>query len=282
MPITRVMAVRLAILLALALAAPATATEIDRLAGVRTFALALGDGAADRDLSGYDLVVVDGGTPARRVKELRANGSLVLGYLDVGTIEPYRSWYAAAKPYRLDYWPDWGEWYADVSKPGFRDLIAKRVAPAILRRGFNGLFLDNVDMIETHPRQKAGMLSLVRRLAARPGYTFAQNGDDVIGPFLPYLDGWNREDVTRTYDFDHKRYVAVSRADHADAIAALRRIGRRVRVVTATDYVASGDTSAAREATAAACAAGALSYVSDIDLKRVPAAPSLRCGRRRR
>ena len=267
----------------LAVAAPAGATPANpRLAGVQTFALDLGGTPSAQALRGYDLVVVDGDTPAGVVKSLRANGAIVLGYLDVGTIEPYRSWYKAAKPYRLEYWPDWGEWYANVAKPGFRKLIAGRVARATLARGFDGLFLDNVDMIETHRGQRAGMLALVRQLAKLPGMLFAQNGDDIIAPFLPYLDGWNREDVTRTYDFDTKRYVPVAQADHADAIAALRRIAAAGKLVTATDYVAAADSAAARAATDAACGAGALSYVSDIDLKRVPAATSLRCGRRRR
>src|SRR5947209_7806480 len=83
------------------------------------------------------------------------------------------------------------------------------------------------------------MLALVRRLAKQLGLLFAQNGDDVIDPFLPYLDGWNREDVTRTYDFGRKRYVAVGHADHAEAIAAMRRIAARGKLVTATDYVAA-------------------------------------------
>lgn len=263
----------LALAAVLALAAPAGATEIDRMAGVRSFALALGDGAADRDLRGYDLVVVDGSTPRARVAELRRGGAIVLGYLSIGTIEPYRSWYRAAKPYRLEKWDDWGEWYADVSKQGFRDLIAGRVAPALRRRGFDGLFLDNVDMIVGHPRQAAGMRALVRRLRQKPGYLFAQNGDEVIDDFVPYLDGWNREDVSRTYDFDRRRYVPVPAADRDEALATLRRLAPRLKLVTATDYVAAGDTAAARAAAEAACGAGALSYVSDIQLRRVPRPP---------
>src|SRR5581483_3599931 len=146
------MAVRsplLALLALLAVSGPAAAMDV-RLAAVRTFALDLGGTPTPAALAGYDLVVVDGDTPAAVVKRLRADGSVVLGYLDVGTIEPYRSWYQQAKPYRMGYWADWGEWYANVAKPGFRRLIGGRVAPAILRRGFDGLFLDNVDMIETH------------------------------------------------------------------------------------------------------------------------------------
>jgi hypothetical protein len=270
-----VMAVRLALvaLLALAFTAPARAVGVERLAGVHSFALALGDGAVDRDLSGYDLVVADGDTPARRVKALRAGGAIVLGYLSVGTIEKYRSWFRAAKPYRLDLWGDWGEWYADVSKQGFRDLIARRAAPATLKRGFDGLFLDNVDMIVSHQPQAKGMRALVRRLAGLPGYLFAQNGDEVIDRFVPFLDGWNREDVSRTYDFDTKRYVAVPADERDAAVAALRRLAARVKLVTATDYVAARDVAAGQMATKTACDAGALSYVSDIFLRRVPRPP---------
>jgi polysaccharide biosynthesis protein PelA len=252
-----------------------------RLQGVHSWAFAIGEGAAARDLSRYDLVVVDGQeTTARRVRELHRTGAVVLGYLSVGTIERGRPWFAAAAPYRRELWEDWGEWYADVSAPGFQKLIAQKVAPAMLVKGFDGLFLDNVDMIETHRGQTAGMRKLVAALAkkvhARKGYLFAQNGEATIGPMLRYLDGWNREDVTGTYDFDTSRYVTQSAADIQAAQAALRRIKKAGLLVTATDYLPADDTAGAAQATANACAAGALPYLSDIELRRVAATP-FRC-----
>jgi endo-alpha-1,4-polygalactosaminidase (GH114 family) len=256
-----------------------------RLERARTFAFALGDGALRGDylrrFGPYDLVVVDGAeTRSVQVRALRARGKVVLGYLSVGTVERGRSWFRSARRYRLDLWGDWGEWYADTSRAGFRRLVARRVAPRILRKGFDGLFLDNVDMIAAHRRQRRGMRRLVAALGRlahrRGGFLFAQNGEDVIGPMLRHLDGWNREDVSRTYSFRRRRYVPVSPADHRVALRALRRIRGRGVVVTATDYVRRGDAGAARAATAAACGAGALSYVSDIGLSRVPQPPA-RC-----
>ena len=90
------------------------------------------------------------------MQKLRRHGAIVLGYLSVGTIESYRWWYRAASPYKLELWDDWGEWYADVSRKGFRDLIAERVAPRMLAKGLHGLFLDNTDMVETHGRSATG------------------------------------------------------------------------------------------------------------------------------
>ncbi len=274
----------LAALGSLAVAVTACAAPEDRnLRSVETWAFPLGEGAlADvlRRPDAFDLVVVDGEeVTERQVRRLRRHGAIVLGYLSVGTIESYRWWHRAATPFKLELWDDWGEWYADVSRPGFRDLIASRVAPSMLSKGLDGLFLDNTDMIETHPAQRDGMEALVARLARkvhrRDKLLFAQNGDSTIGPTLRYYDGWNREDVSWTYDFDREQYVRVGSADRADALAAIRRIRGSGLLVTTTDYVPHGSADAASEAVRAACDAGALPYVSDIELSRVPG--PLRC-----
>ena len=272
-----------AVLLVVAAAQYAAGAPRDpRLAAVRTFAFGIGDGALSGDVAtrfrDYGLVVVDGeGVTAAQVRRLRRGGRIVLGYLSVGTIENYRSWYPRAKAYTLDPDANWpGEWFADTSKAGYRTLIAGSVAPMILRKGLDGLFLDNVDMVEQHRAQRAGMFRLVRMLrarldAGRHRYLFAQNGEDVIGPIVRSLDGWNREDVTTAYDFGAQRYAPATADDQAAALAALRRMSRRGLLVTATDYTANGDTGAFQEAVSAACAAGALPFVSDIGLRRIPA-----------
>lgn len=253
-----------------------------RLARVRSFAFAIGSGDLSGDVArryaGYGLVVVDGeSATSAQVAALRRDGALVLAYLDAGTIEPYRSWYRQAKPYRLDFWPDWSEWYAQVAAAGFRRLLVGQVAPAMLSKGFDGLFLDNTDMVETHPAQQKGMIALVRALSLlvhrRHGYLFSQNGEDTVGPLIPYLDGWNREDVSWTYDFSRHRYVHQAAADIAAAQAALQRLRSAGLLVTATDYVATGDTAAIRQSVADACAVGALPFASDIDLTRIPSRP---------
>lgn len=264
-------------------AVPASATPSDpRLAGVETFAFGIGDGALAGDVArrfgGYDLVVVDGeGVTAAQVRRLRRGGRIVLGYLSVGTVEEYRSWYPRARPFAMEPYEDWpGERFADTSKAGYRALITGTVAPRMLAKGLDGLFLDNVDMVREHPAQRAGMFTLVRSLrglldTGRRRYLFAQNGEDVIGPVLPALDGWNREDVSTRYDFAAGRYGLAPAAERRAAVAALRRIGRRGLLVTATDYTADGSGAAFGVAVRTACGAGAVPYVSDIGLRRIPA-----------
>lgn len=262
----------------LAACATDSATKDRRLRAVESWAFAIGDGARAKVLrrpGAFDLVVVDGEDVSRaEVRKLRRHGTIVLGYVSVGTIENYRWWYRAASPYRLELWGDWGEWYADVARPGFRNLIAGRVAPRMLRKGLQGLFLDNTDMIESHRAQRAGMRALVARLGRlvhrRGKLLFSQNGEGSIGPSLRHYDGWNREDVSWTYDFERERYVRVGSSDRASALAAIHRIKARGLLVTTTDYVPAGRRHAFSQAIRASCEAGALPYVSNIWLSGVP------------
>jgi endo-alpha-1,4-polygalactosaminidase (GH114 family) len=278
-----------ALIAALAVALPlgAHATPSDpRLRPVRSWALGLGSGNLDGDVDArfapFDLIVIDGEeATAAQVASLRANGRrLVLAYLSVGTIEPGRPWYSAAKPYRLDRFEEFGEWYADTARKGYRRLIAQAVAPPMLAKGFDGLFLDNTDMIGEHPHQASGMHRLARSLAAlvhgRRGLLFTQNGEHVIGPSLASYDGWNREDVSSTYDFGRRRYTPVPSATVRENQHSLRRMAAAGMLVTASDYTAAGDEATTDRAVRKACAAGALPFVTNIEITRIPREP-FRC-----
>jgi hypothetical protein len=271
------------------------------LGGVSSWAFAIGnrtlsgsDAAVGSRLGRFDLAVVDGeeATPGQ-IERIQSHGTVVLGYLSVGTIEKWRRWYPQLKRYRLRAWQDWkDEWFADTSKPGFRTKIAQ-IADGLLDKGFDGLFLDNVDMVENrgHLHQRRGMGKLVNSLDGlthdRGLYLFDQNGaggmlhgypGQGVDPLYAHFDGWNREDASWTWDFDRHRYKPVR--GHT-AIQELEDIGAKGLLTTATDYVDLGDHDLGPECDSvdAAAGAGALDYVADIGLtlKAVDANPPA-CG----
>lgn len=249
-----------------------------------SWAFAIGDGALDGSpeavadrLGVFGLVVVDGEeATAGQVAALRARGTLVLGYLSVGTVEPWRSWYGSLRPFALERWDEWDEYYADVGDPAYRAAVV-RIAGTIMGKGLDGLFIDNVDMVGSHPEQAEGMRRLVSALSrlAREGggVLFAQNGDDFCLTAASLLDGWNREDVTFAYDFDTGSYVRTAVAEHAAALAAVASMRAAGLFVTTTDYVATAGSPEETEALEAARGVGALPYVADIELARLPATP---------
>lgn len=284
-----------ATVLALGATAAPGRTGVAQAGAPQSFAFAIGNGqlrggpadVADR-FGAFDLVVVDGElASAEEVAAVRAAGAVVLAYLSVGTIERWRSWYPRLKRYRLAAWRDWqGEWFADVSRRGLRTELADRIAPELLAKGFDGLFLDNVDMIEArrHRAQRPGMAALVHHLGelahADGRVLHTQNGAWGLRKLgvVDQLDGWNREDVTSTYDFDRHAYERTRRGARRAALRELRRMAALGLTTTATDYAAGGDRATRRRAVRNACRAGALPYVSDIALtvRRLPE-PPLRC-----
>jgi len=286
----------LIVLAMIAAFSPAIMSQAGEDSQLGTFAFAIGNGmlaggpqtVADR-LDGFDLIVVDGAEASSpEVAALRAGGATVLAYLSVGTIERWRGWFQHVKRFRLGAWRDWeDEWFADVSKPALRRILVKRVAPDMLAKGFDGLFLDNVDMIE--PRrfagQREGMRKLVARLArltaSTEGGLFAQNGFWGMRRFgiLPHLDGWNREDVTWTWDFDRRRYVRNPNRDIRRALSELEEVRGRGLLTMATNYTKRSTGRAVSESVDDACSVGALPYVGDIGLtaKRLPDPAAMAC-----
>lgn len=138
-------------------------------------------------------------------------------------------------------------------------------------------------MIETrnHTAQRPGMRKLAGGLAdlvhSQGRLLFTQNGHWRLRKLglLDVIDGWNREDVTWTYDFARRRYVHQRPGATRAALAELRSMAARDLTTTATDYTPAGDARAAAESIVNACSAGALPYLSDIGLaaRRLPSPP---------
>jgi uncharacterized protein (TIGR01370 family) len=272
-----------------------SAGEPQSLDGVQGWAFAIGNHTLDGNVqavgdrySRFDLVVVDGEeATGADISAIQAHGTIVLGYLSVGTIEKWRQWYPDVKKYRLKAWQDWkDEWFADTSKAGFRDQM-HGIAGQLLGKGFDGLFLDNVDMVETksHKHQRHGMAALVADLDDLVGtrYLFDQNGapgmldgypNQGVDPLYTHFDGWNREDASWTWNFDRHRYKPVG---GQGALHELDDIGDKGLFTTATDYVNLDDHNSDPECESVQNAAdhGALDYVADIGLtlKAVKANP---------
>ena len=281
--------------LVLAGGASAPAETPTRLGGEpQSWAFAIGNGTLGGDAAAvgaryapFDVVVVDGEeAKPEEIAAIQAGDGTVLAYLSVGTIEKWRGWYRQLKPYRLRAWQDWkDEWFADISKRELREQLVILAQTEVLDKGFDGLFLDNTDMVEArrHKDQRKGMAKLIEELDGlveeSGGLLFTQNGHPGmvagypgrdVDPLIDHFDGWNREDVSWTYDFDRRENVRNRHRDREAALAELEEIGAAGLETTATDYVELGDGSseAECEAVANAAAVGALPYVANIGLTR--------------
>lgn len=249
--------------------------RLERLRDVCAWAPAFG-GVPLRRLHGFDLVVVDGvrqkdGTVdvgRAGVRALRRDGALVLSYLSVGTLERWRH-YARPRAYRwalgpVDGWP--GEHYADTRRRGWRELM-KAEAGRLRRAGFDGLYLDNVDVAEVYPQTRVGVIRLVRDLRrAVPGLLLVpQNGLAVAGR-IP-VDAIAHEDVWHRWD---GRYRPSPPAETRRFLEGLRGLHADGLPVFTLDYAGRGSRRVVRGIVSRSLAEGFHPAVSVIDLNAPP------------
>ena len=225
------------------------------------------DALSKRDV---DMLVTDYATAGGKVPlsredvtrlKIKPDGSrrVVISYLSVGEAEEYRFYWTdawkAQKPAWLVRencaWPK--AWMVRYWDPGWREVIIAGAA-AYLKRiidaGFDGVYLDRVDMWENtsdlNPQSKAAMIDFVADLAAtaralKPGFiVIAQNAEDLLE---------NRR-YRRTIDAVAKEELFYSKTDtggrnHAEDIAkSLGHLGRlrwQFKPVFPVEYLLKAD-----------------------------------------
>jgi hypothetical protein len=215
------------------------------------------------ELSHFDAVILHArAEQPDDVRKLSARGVITIGYLSVGEDEGLRvangrgpggtaSWYFdknhTGQPDRNGAW---NSYFANANDPAWR---ADRVAEA--RRlcgrtqgeyGFDGVFLDTIETIDSYPQSRPGMIQLLADIrAALPDKVIVINrgfsllGEDAV---ISRIDGLMFESFTDSFDFKSKNYVELGAQDldntrnimESVVAPAVKKYGFRV---LALDYV---------------------------------------------
>jgi len=248
------------------------------LHGVRRWAPVFGADVLE-DTSGYDLIAIDGlpdasgddGAARARLAAARASGALVLSYLSVGTVEGWRTYAPEVRASwtrgRVSGWPN--ERYVDARERGWQEIMAGAAA-TLATAGFDGLYLDNLDVGEEFPQTQPGLVELVAGLRAiAPDLVLvAQNGLAVVDRLD--VDAIAHEDTWWRWDDGYRRSPE---DETAEILAGLRRQRERGLPVLTLDYTDPGSPAAA-ETVARSLGEGFCPAVSVLDLDRLPHAPT--------
>ncbi|WP_433042157.1 hypothetical protein [Dactylosporangium sp. CS-033363] len=116
---------------------------------------------------------------------LRAAGVETLAYLSLSEDQgPPAPWQRAERN------PDWGGAYVHAGHPGWTEHVLGQ-ARAALAAGFDGLFLDTLNVELTYPEDLPHVLALVASLreAAGDGYILANRGFGMLPDMAEHVDG---------------------------------------------------------------------------------------------
>ena len=216
-------------------------------------------------------------------------GKTVFGYISLGELNRDRAEFA-----RLDSWgalgeenPNWpGSHFVDVRDTRWAALVIEEIVPAILQRGFQGLFLDTLDnpveLERRDPVGNAGMTRAAARLVQAlklhwPDVPIIMNRGygllDAVGADIDYVLG---ESVYADYDFETKTYRKVPDALYQEQVGILTRAleeNPKLAVLT-LDYWDPKDSAMIAEIYRIQKENGFSPYVATVELDRIVPVPT--------
>ncbi|WP_150291409.1 endo alpha-1,4 polygalactosaminidase [Sphingobium estronivorans] len=235
----------------------------------------------------FELLVLEPDFP-RPIAPLRGQGSRLLGYISLGEVHGGRPFIAelekaGALRQPNPNWPD--ARLVDLRDPAWTKLVLGRLVPAILQKGYDGIFMDTLDNAEAMERQdperNKGMIAGAARLVAAirkrfPGITIMMNrGYALLPAVATEIDLVLAEAMASRWNFNEGRYEMTSADDwawQAGHLLAARQVNPRLTLAT-LDYWDPQDAATVASLYARERAAGFQPYVSTLALDRLIAEP---------
>ncbi|MCR5397566.1 MAG: endo alpha-1,4 polygalactosaminidase [Lachnospiraceae bacterium] len=165
----------------------------------------------------YKEVVIDASywtkADIKKLKKLKTKK--VYSYINIGSIENFRSYYKKFESYTLgDYenWPE--ERWMDVSYKKWQTYVINTLAPKLSKKGIDGFFVDNCD-VYYHYRKTGiynGLSSILKGLRKLESVVIINGGDTYVSKVISkkdkkYFTAVNQECVyTVIKDFEKDKF----------------------------------------------------------------------------
>lgn len=170
---------------------------------------------ADRKLP--ETIVIDAQYYSdEQLAELKDDGHIVYTYLNLGSIESFRDYYADYQDLTLDTYENWeDEKWVDVTSPKWQQFMSDK-ADELLAKGVDGFFIDNTDVYYHYPTDEVfeAVSSILKKLQSKDTYVLINGGDSFVREYLnrygslaDILDGVNQENVYTAIDWESDSFT---------------------------------------------------------------------------
>lgn len=183
-------------------------------------------GASPEDISymlKYDEIVIDAQYyNVDEISMMKSQGKKVYSYINVGAIEDFRDYYNDYLDITLGDYENWDEErWVDVSNNRWQDFILNNLAPSIISKGVDGLFVDNCDVYYEYENENiyVGLSSILRSLNNET-YILINGGDAFVYKYYEnnhnitdIMDAENQETVFSKINWDKKDSFGVASSE---------------------------------------------------------------------
>lgn len=207
----------------------------------------IGDTKVTAAMFKYRTVVVDAQyLSATDIGRLHNNGRTVLTYLNIGSLEKFRSYYSRFSSITLGAYEGWPEErWIDVSKTSWKSFIVDLGKKLLRKKNVDGFFIDNTDVYYRFHKDRIynGLLSICSSLRKTGAQVIINGGDEFVsrairsGRTRGCFTGVNQESVYTALG-DDGSFAKASPKDRKYFTAYLDRVRKSKLTVYVVEYSA--------------------------------------------
>lgn len=250
------------------------------LSGVRSWLCYYGAAFPDGNIPPYDLYVFQSEAHPD-LASLKKSGGRAVGYISVGEVHESSPGFAPmqAAGVVLEGNPDWqGAHRVDLRSDRWQDFVLTRIIPAVLSQGFDGIFIDTID-VAWYLEHEKGMTGAIQKAASLVKEIRKRYPDKLIvlnnGLFLlddvgEAVDALVVEDIFTLYDFQKKRYELANKRWTEERLVPAKAFQEKFgKPVLSLDYVKRSDRKAIKRVAGRARDLGFVPYIAEINLDSI-------------
>lgn len=211
-------------------------------------------GLGPNDLSkmyGYSTIILDASNFSRKdIEILKAKGSKVYSYINIGSIENFRPYYSQFESITLGSYEGWPEErWIDVSQDKWQEYLTNNIASNLVNKGIDGFFVDNLDIYSYYKTEPIynGIYQILSNLKSdyklpvivNGGYEFISNLLNNNYNISQLIDGVNQESVFSSVDFSNNTFKPNKIEDRDFTLSYLKNLQEKKLNIYIIEYTES-------------------------------------------
>lgn len=182
------------------------------------------EGKLDK-LADYHTVVIDAQYYGKEeIEAFKGKGHKVFSYINIGSLEDFRSYYKRFKSLKLGRYENWDEEiWIDVSDSNWQAFITEELIPDLTAKEIDGFFVDNCDVYYNYPREDilTGLSNMMKAMRKTGLQVLINGGDKYLdaycktgGSWDDVISGINQENVFAKILWDKNGFGRADPEDH--------------------------------------------------------------------
>lgn len=183
------------------------------------------------EIKGYNYVILESQFyNIYEIRKIKSQNEKVVAYISIGEVNANAPHYKDLKDHTAGKNEVWDSYYLDLKSEKTVSTLL-RIMDNMMQKGYDGLFLDNVDNYTTfgaQPSQREDLVKLLKTMSETyPDKIFVQNAGLELAPeTAPYVDALLMESIATNYTFNDKTYKLRSEEDFNAYVAKLDAISK--------------------------------------------------------